>query len=106
MPPIAMRTRPLGPSSSIPLTTAGKEHLDEAVLCMDAFEREDPLHESDVKLSPLTTLTVPTARGANASSSPTRRLRLPAVLGRSHTSGSQMSAMDRLPSLRLALFGK
>ena len=107
MPPTAIRTRPLGSSSAIPLTTAGKEHLDEAVLCIEAFEREDPLHESDVKLSPLTTLTVPTARGALASSSPARRLRLPAVLGISHSSGSQMSAMDRAPpNQTLALFGK
>ena len=107
MPPKAIRTRPPAVPPPSPLVALAYEHLDEVALCADAFEREDwLLHDSEAKL-----LLFATLRGAAGSvgappPSPARRFRLPAVLGRSHSSGSQMSAMDRLPSLRLALFGK
>ena len=68
------------------------------MLRADAFEREDPLHDSVVALQTFAAFETPVSCVGTPSSCPTRPLRLlPAVLGKLTSSGSQISAMDRRP---------
>ena len=114
MPPIAIRTRPSSDSprrsASSSSQATGKEHRDDAALCMDALERDEPPEDSEKKLTGLPILTG-LVRPLATPPSPSRRFRFPfpAILGISHTSGSRISDMDsprsleHLPSLEETL---
>lgn len=114
MPPIAIRTRPSFDSprrsSSSSSQATGKEHRDDAALCMDALERDEPPEDSEKKLAGLPILTGLVRPLAAPPSPPCRfRFPFPAILGISHTSGSRISDMDlsrsleHLPSLEETL---
>ena len=89
VPPMAIRTRACDPGAC--LTTGLNEHLDEAVLSSDAFEKASLRDEpSDEELSDFAT---PTALPSSPSA-----LRF-FLLGKSHTSFKTTSAMDGVASL-------